>query len=162
LEDDPVIYEGELDEDSLRAFVNTHAHTQRTHGGSLSAHAGRHEMLDELAGKFVDANTDYDAPYANMVVGEARTIVALTTEPADMVTHYEYYLKAMDHGMKWIEHERLRLRRMLDKKEVGLDKLDNFEIRLNILNTFRHPDEEEHQQDTDGFPEYLETEHEEL
>lgn len=115
-------------EDFVKYFTNKQV-SFRTAEGGLSSGAGRIEALDKLAAKI---RTVSDIPEA---VSQLKHEAEKITEPTS-----KHYIRIADkivqNGVGYIQKEIDRLSGILSKKSVGQQKLDELQIKANILAVF--------------------------
>ncbi|OBZ89041.1 Protein disulfide-isomerase tigA [Choanephora cucurbitarum] len=127
---EPVAYEGGRTEAAFVEFLNKHCGTQRVVGGGFMPSAGRIKQLDELAIRFIkDANT-------------RQQVQAEAVEAAKKIgsRYANYYAKVMEkvlaQGESFLAIEKARLAKVAGSSDVTSAKLDDFNIRKNILAVF--------------------------
>eukprot|EP00010_Vexillifera_abyssalis_P006461 CAMPEP_0201547286 /NCGR_PEP_ID=MMETSP0173_2-20130828/3746_1 /ASSEMBLY_ACC=CAM_ASM_000268 /TAXON_ID=218659 /ORGANISM="Vexillifera sp., Strain DIVA3 564/2" /LENGTH=315 /DNA_ID=CAMNT_0047956285 /DNA_START=170 /DNA_END=1114 /DNA_ORIENTATION=- len=132
---DIIKYSGARDLESLVAFVNTQSGTKRLADGSLNSSAGRIQALDDIATRFMQAMGDQNAQEA--LIQEA---ALLKFENAAQAFSAKVYFRAMDkifqEGESYLSKETSRLQRMLDTGSISSKKADQFQQRINILESF--------------------------
>jgi len=132
---EPEDYDGERTEEAFVEFLNEKCGTKRVAGGGLSALAGRLPELDELATKFFDAT----AAVRQTIFKDASALAA-TVGPA--ASHYIRVMEKVVNGSEaYIEKEALRLATILKKRTLSPSKLDEIQVKANILNAFRKVEE---------------------
>ncbi|KAL9714096.1 hypothetical protein Ac2012v2_002404 [Leucoagaricus gongylophorus] len=126
---DGIPYEGGRSEADFVNYLNEKCGTQRKVGGGLNDRAGRLSSLDSLAHRFTSAGH----ASRQAIIDDARTL--LTSFPAA-----EQYLKFMEKvvnkGHDYIEKEHKRLTSILEKKTLMPVKLDELQIKANVLRAF--------------------------
>ncbi|KAI9477905.1 MAG: thioredoxin-like protein [Benjaminiella poitrasii] len=126
----PIAYSGARSEAAFVKFLNENAGTKRTVGGGLESDAGRISELDELVSRFMKEQ------------GKREEIHKEAQDVAKKVgTRYaNYYAKIMEkmltNGDKFLETEKQRLSKISKSDDVSSSKLDDFNIRQNILASF--------------------------
>ncbi|KAI8336478.1 thioredoxin-like protein [Blakeslea trispora] len=127
---EPIAYEGGRTEAAFVDFLNKHCGTQRVVGGGFMPSAGRIRTLDELAIRFIkDANT-------------RQQVQAEAVEAAKKIgsRYANYYAKVMEkvlaQGEEFLNTEKARLAKVAGSSDVTSAKLDDFNIRKNILAVF--------------------------
>ncbi|KXN89090.1 Protein disulfide-isomerase tigA [Leucoagaricus sp. SymC.cos] len=127
---DGIVYEGGRSEADFVSYLNEKCGTQRKVGGGLNELAGRLPSFDTLAQKFFTAA--HDARRA--IFDEARTLAETTGKEA------KQYLRVMDKVVNtsdaYIEKEIKRLSTILEKKTMAPSKLDEIQIKANVLRAF--------------------------
>jgi protein disulfide-isomerase A6 len=125
-------YEGGRELDDLLQHLNSNLNLDRLASGMLGGQAGKIAQLDQLAAKYLAAQ---DKP---ALLTHAQTIVASLSGPA--AKNGKFYVKFMElisnKGAEFVQTEKARLQRVIDGGNVSGKKLDDFTIRLNILNSF--------------------------
>ncbi|CAN6659870.1 hypothetical protein TRVA0_032S00166 [Trichomonascus vanleenenianus] len=124
---EPVPYAYGRSVDHFVDFVNERAGTARTVEGKLTDEAGRVASLDALARRVVGG-------------GEAavNSVVEAASQAAEKSAKwYGHYAKRIaDKGERYISKEIARLTKLMSGSSVGLDKQDEFKVKINILNVF--------------------------
>jgi len=122
-EKDPIPFTGRKTAEDLIDFVNDYCGTQRGLNGRLNGEAG---IVDEVAQIVEDFLTRGKKPH---YVGDM-----------EQVEGTRYYVWAMNEiaakGDDIVFSERDRLNALLDSGTLAPDKLDEFQIRVNILGVF--------------------------
>ncbi|KAI7892658.1 thioredoxin-like protein [Mucor mucedo] len=129
-ETEPVAYEGGRSEQAFVDFLNKKCGTHRVVGGGLEPVAGRIHKLDTLAIQFIK-----DAAAREKIQAEA------AQHAKEIGTRYaNYYAKIMEkvsqHGEDFLNTEKARLAKIANSDDVATSKLDDFNIRKNILAAF--------------------------
>ncbi|GAA5800047.1 hypothetical protein HPULCUR_005469 [Helicostylum pulchrum] len=129
-ESEPVAYEGGRTEQAFVDYLNKHCGTHRLVGGGLAPVAGRLQKMDELAIKFIKDTSARAQIHAEAV--EAAKEIG---------TRYaNYYAKIMEkviaNGEGFLATEKARLAKIASSDDVATSKLDDFNIRKNILAVF--------------------------
>jgi len=126
---DPVDYMSGRTEVAFLAFLKEHAGTHRVPGGSLDAEAGRIAELENLLKAGVDGGVE-------SVLGEAtRLAKAIGTKYA------QYYVRVMEKikaKPTFIKEEVKRLESLIARGNVAPEKIDDIQIRKNILSGSVH------------------------
>ncbi|ORE09204.1 disulfide isomerase [Rhizopus microsporus var. microsporus] len=129
-ESEPIPYEGARTEAAFIEFLNKHCKAHRAVGGGLQPTAGRIRDLDEKAIEFIKN------PAAREKIH--KEIADKVKEHASR--HARYYAKVMEkilaHGEDFLHKERTRLANIAKSEDVTNAKLDDFNIRKNILASF--------------------------
>lgn len=122
-ETDPITFSGKKTSEDLIDFINDYCGTQRGLNGRLSSEAG---IIDEVSQIVEDFLTK----------GKKPTYIS----DMEQVEGTQYYVKVMQQiskdGNSWIFSERKRLNEMLNSNTLSPDKLDEFQVRVNILGVF--------------------------
>ncbi|KAF5359143.1 hypothetical protein D9756_003414 [Leucocoprinus leucothites] len=135
---DGIAYEGGRSEADFVTYLNEKCGTQRKVGGGLNDQAGRLSSFDTLAQKFfAAAHSSRQA-----VFDEARTLATSSAQDA------KHYLKVMEKVVNtseaYIAKELKRLGSILEKRSLAPSKLDELQIKVNILRAFStEPKDEE-------------------
>ncbi|KAG2230610.1 thioredoxin-like protein [Thamnidium elegans] len=129
-ESEPVAYEGGRTEQAFVDYLNKHCGTHRLVGGGLAPVAGRIHKMDELAIKFIK-----DASARAQIHAEA------VEAAKEIGTRYaNYYAKIMEkviaNGEGFLATEKARLAKIASSDDIVASKLDDFNIRKNILAVF--------------------------
>jgi protein disulfide-isomerase A6 len=134
---EPVDYAGGRSEDDFVSFLNEQCGTQRAVGGGLTNLAGRLPEFDALANKFFVATSDArDSIY--------REALALAATAGATGKHYVKVMEKVVNGTEaYFEKEATRLKKILEKKNLAPQKLDEIKIKANILAAFAHEKFEE-------------------
>jgi len=134
---EPVDYAGGRSEDDFVSFLNEQCGTQRAAGGGLTNSAGRLPELDVLANKFFVATSDArDSIY--------REALALAATAGVTGKHYIKVMEKVVNGTEaYFEKEATRLKKILEKKNLAPQKLDEIKIKANILAAFANEKFEE-------------------
>jgi len=122
-------YEGSRDLAALVAAVNERAGTKRTVDGLFAAEVGRISALDELAEYFMSKKSER-ADY----VKKAEKAAAGTKTGSWYVKFMQAIVK---NGDDWVGKEELRLKGYVSDKKTDAKKIDDFSIRLNVLQAFK-------------------------
>lgn len=122
-ETDPIKYEGHKTADDLIDFINDYCGTMRGLNGRLHAEAG---VIDEVSQIVEDFITKGRRPQ-----------YISDMEQVDGTKYYVTVMKeVIGKGDSFITEERERLNKLLDSGSLSPDKLDEFQIRVNILSVF--------------------------
>jgi len=128
---DGIAYDGGREAGDLLYYVNTAAGTHRLMNGFLSDKAGLVTELSALSNQFVDASTDERTQLLNRAMKLSEEHVTSSGK-----IYVRYMESVIERGTDFIKTEVERLQRMVDSKSMTAQKIDEFTIRLNILNTF--------------------------
>lgn len=120
-------FDGQRDEAGIIEFINKKAGTSRLPGGKVSGTFGTIEELNELVKEYLTGD-------------DKTSVITKTKEAASKLKgkYAKYYGKVMGKLMKdakFVGSEITRLERIL-KGQLTPKKLDDFNIRLNILRLF--------------------------
>jgi protein disulfide-isomerase A6 len=122
-------FEGSRDLSALVAAVNERAGTKRTPEGLFASEVGRISNLDELAEYFISKK------------GERADYVKKAEKAAAGTTTGSWYVKFMQailkNGDEWVSKEEARLKGYVSDKKADAKKIDDFSIRLNVLQAFK-------------------------
>jgi len=126
-------YEGNRDLEALVSFVNEKAGTQRKSDGMLNEKAGKIEELDELARKFVSKSDEEK----EKILEETRIVAA--DKGRQGLIYVRYMERILKDGASYADNEGNRLKRMLttSSNSIQSEKKDDFQIRLNIVESFK-------------------------
>ncbi|KAF8638249.1 hypothetical protein AX17_002271 [Amanita inopinata Kibby_2008] len=128
---EPVDYSGKRSEEDIVKFLNEHCGTHRAAGGGLNDEAGRVPEFDALASKFFAAAA---ADAKGAIYKEA---VALAKGSEAKAQHYLKVMEKVVNGSAgYIEKESKRLDSILKKRTLSDVKLDEIQIKSNILRAF--------------------------
>lgn len=122
-------YNGGRETPDFINFLNDKAGASRTASGLLSDNAGKIASLDKIAAEFAKADS---AARAKLLKDAENT--------ADKSEAAEIYVRTMKKMMEQSDYatkESTRLQRVLDSGSVADSRLDNFKLRLNVLNSFK-------------------------
>ncbi|KAI8984046.1 thioredoxin-like protein [Mycotypha africana] len=129
-ESDPISYEGPRTEAGFIEFLNEKCGTQRKVGGGVEATVGRIRELDELAIRFMKDVKEREQIHSKAVDVSKK----LNTRYA------KYYAKMMEKmiekGDVFLNTEKARLTKIASSDDIVPSKLDDFNIRQNILAVF--------------------------
>jgi len=123
-------YNGGRELTDLVKHINEQAGTKRLENGNYEETVGRHDTLDALAKKFVNKD------------GDREKIAKEAEEEATKLgdKNYEWYGKFMrvslKRGDEFLSKEKERVSTLLSSGGVESSKLDEFTVRLNVLNAF--------------------------
>lgn len=134
--DKPEVYEGPRTEEALVEFLNKKCGKHRAVGGGLNEKAGTNEELDNVTQRFMKAEGEHQ----KKLFGEANRL-ALSVGPTS-----DYYIKVMakivvDGDKKYAEKENARLNKILKKRALHPDKLDDIRKKINVLQAFVKPED---------------------
>lgn len=122
-ESEPIKYTGRRTSEDLIDFINDYCGTQRGLNGRLNSEAG---VIDEVSQIVEDFLTKGKRPQY--------------IKDMEDVEGTQYYVWVMNQvikeGDEFINKEKNRLNEMLDAGVVSPEKLDEFQIRVNILSVF--------------------------
>jgi len=122
-EPEPVQFTGRRTSEDLLDFINDYCGTQRGLNGRLNSEAG---LVDEVSQIVEDFLTKGKKPHY--------------ISDMEQVEGTKYYVWVMNEVIKngdgFIQQERNRLNALLDSGTLTPDKLDEFQIRVNILGVF--------------------------
>ncbi|KAI9353146.1 thioredoxin-like protein [Pilaira anomala] len=130
-ESEPIAYEGGRTEKAFVDYLNKHCGTHRLVGGGLEATAGRIETLDKLVTQFMKDTSGREKIHAEAVKAAQ-----------EIGTRYaNYYAKIMEkvlgQGEAFLKTEKARLAKIASSDDVATSKLDDFNMRQNILAAFQ-------------------------
>ncbi|KAI0338048.1 protein disulfide isomerase [Trametopsis cervina] len=129
--ENPKNYDGGRTEEDIVEFLNKQAGTHRTPGGLLNEQAGRHPEFDSMASRFLVAAADT----RNTLYKDAQLFAQATGGK------YKYYIKVMEKVLNgtegYVDKETARLGKILAKRSLSPQKLDEVKIKANILNSFK-------------------------
>jgi protein disulfide-isomerase A6 len=122
-EPEPIKFTGRRTSEDLIDFINDYCGTQRGLNGRLNSEAG---LIDEVSQIVEDFLTKGKKPHY--------------ISDMEQVEGTKYYVWVMNEvlqkGDGFIATERNRLNQLLDSGTLSPDKLDEFQIRVNILGVF--------------------------
>ena len=122
-EDGPITFEGKRTAEDLIDFINDYCGTQRGLNGRLNSEAG---VIDEVSQIVEDFVTKGKKPH-----------YVSDMENVEGTKYYVWVMnEVMNKGDDFIFQERDRLNKLLDSGTLAPDKLDEFQIRVNILGVF--------------------------
>lgn len=128
--EDPVPYRfGRSVDDFVQFFIDKKA-SFRTADGGLAPEAGRIEALDTLAANIVSADSIAEAveqfkQQATQSTGDTAKLYVRIAE------------KILEKGADYVQKETKRVSGIVAKKVVSQDKLDELQVKLNILDAFK-------------------------
>jgi protein disulfide-isomerase A6 len=126
---EPVTYEGGRDLAALVTAVNDRAGTQRDNEGLFKPLVGRISELDELAEYFMAKKNE-----RKQLLAKAETAAAGTATGS----WYVKFMQAVNKkGDDWVSLEDTRLRGYVNDKKTDAKKIDDFSVRLNVLQAFK-------------------------
>ncbi|KAJ2782367.1 hypothetical protein H4R18_002300 [Coemansia javaensis] len=146
-----VEYDGSRSLEDLVAFVNKHAGTQRTAEGLLDQRAGRLEMLDAIARKYLAAS---EAQRVKLIAKARRA--ADKIKDKTQAKFAEYYVKVMEKmasASDFASKEAERLANVVKTGAISASKLDGFTIRQNVLKVFLGKDSSEGEEQSEAASE---------
>ncbi|OHT01831.1 hypothetical protein TRFO_07400 [Tritrichomonas foetus] len=122
-EPDPITFTGKKTAEDLIDFINDYCGTQRGLNGRLNSEAG---VIDDVAQIVEDFLTKGKKPhYINDI------------ELYEGTKYYAWVMREiLDKGDDFVFDEKKRLNEMLDAGTLSPDKIDEFQIRVNILGVF--------------------------
>lgn len=122
-ETDPITFTGKKTSEDLIDFINDYCGTQRGLNGRLNSEAG---VIDEVSQIIEDYLTKGKKPH-----------YISDMEQVEGTSYYVWVMKAIaDKGNDFIFTERKRLSDMLNSDTLSPDKIDEFQVRINILGVF--------------------------
>ena len=122
-EPDPIPYTGKRTAEDLIDFINDYCGTQRGLNGRLNSEAG---VIDEVSQIVEDFLTKGKKP--NYISD---------MEQFEGTKYYVWVMKEVsEKGNDFIFSEKKRLNEMLDSGTLSPDKIDEFQVRVNILGVF--------------------------
>jgi len=112
--------------------LNDKTESHRTQSGRLDSDAGTSHDLNEFAHEFVGSSDRAG------LISQAESIVAgLKGHDAENAEWYVKYMRAIEkRGNDFITSEKERLEGLLNSRSAAGTKLDEFNIRQNVLNKF--------------------------
>jgi len=124
-------YAGGRTLDDLVSFINERAGKERNSDGSLTTEAGRLPQFDDLVTKF--KNGDRTGALA-----QAKTLASSLSglEARLAAVYIRIFEKIAAGDENFASEESGRVSRMLESGSVKAAKADEFQMRLNILNSF--------------------------
>jgi protein disulfide-isomerase A6 len=125
----PEDYQGGRSLTELVDTVNTKAGTKRKDNGLFQDTVGRVAALDELAEHFMSKKSERAA-----LVGKAEKEAAGTATGSWYVKFMQAITKK---GDGWVAQEEVRLNGYVNDKKTDAKKMDDFSVRLNILQAFK-------------------------
>jgi protein disulfide-isomerase A6 len=128
----PEDYNSGRDIEDLVKFLNNKAGTHRTSDGQLDDEYGLEESLTKISSQFLAADESKRAELLEEAKNNAKS--AKNKKAAD------YYIKTMEKviakGDDYVQKEKTRLTKIMSSGNVAAANIDNFKLRLNILNKF--------------------------
>lgn len=129
---EPTAYEGDRSPQAFIDFLNEKCGTFRKIGGGLLPQAGRIATLDDLAAKYLAA----DSAQREQILKEAEQFIAADKE----LSTFDYYIRAMKNvntkGNEWVAKEKTRINKILESGNMQPTKVDEMQIKHNILSMF--------------------------
>eukprot|EP01094_Clydonella_sp_ATCC50884_P020761 TRINITY_DN437_c0_g1_i3.p1 TRINITY_DN437_c0_g1~~TRINITY_DN437_c0_g1_i3.p1 ORF type:complete len:379 (-),score=160.69 TRINITY_DN437_c0_g1_i3:208-1272(-) len=117
--------------EDLVQFVNSRAEKFRTPDGGLTAEAGRIVVMDDIAEDFQEGD------HASALERARTEAAALTGVQARIGKVYVRVMEKIAAGeTDYVEKEVQRITRMLETSAVKPAKVDEFQMRLNVLSLF--------------------------
>jgi len=117
--------------EDMVSFINEKAGTQRNADGSLTSDAGRVGALDDLIG----AASAIDASFVATITAAA---ASLTGKDALLGKNYVTIAqKIVEKGADYVEKESARLTKMSANPSVVPESKTNFQMKLNVLESYR-------------------------
>jgi len=129
---EPELYEQARDLDSLVAEVNRRAGTKRTTTGLFQSEVGRIAELDSLASTFV---RDLKSRDKSLKEAEA---ASKGSKDANAEWYVKYMRAIEKKGDVFVSQEKSRLEGYLADGKTDSKKIDEFSIRINILDAFKN------------------------
>lgn len=122
-EDDYIEYNGKKTAEDLIDFINDYCGTQRNLNGRLNSEAGVIDEVSQIVEDFLTGGKTVN--YINEM------------EQIEGTKYYVWVMKEIiNKGDKFILEEKERLNQLLDSGNISPDKIDEFQIRVNILSVF--------------------------
>ena len=122
-ETDPITFSGKKTAEDLIDFINDYCGTQRGLNGRLNSEAG---VIDEVSQIVEDYLTKGKKPH-----------YISDMEQVEGTSYYVWVMKTIaEKGNDFIFTEKKRLNDMLNSNTLSPDKIDEFQVRLNILSVF--------------------------
>ncbi|KAH0788511.1 putative protein disulfide-isomerase A6 [Histomonas meleagridis] len=122
-ESDYITYSGKKTAEDLIDFINDYCGTQRGLNGRLNSEAG---IIDEVSQTVEDFITKGKK---QMYLNEMKQV--------EGTKYYQWVMEEIiQKGEKFVAEERERLNKLLDSGTLAPDKIDEFQIRVNILGVF--------------------------
>jgi len=127
--DKPDDFSGGRSLTELVTAVNSRAGTKRADDGSYAPDVGRVAALDDLAELFMAKK------------GDRSSLIAKAEKEAKGNENGAWYIKFMNaiqkKGDDWVSQEESRLKGYIADKKADSKRLDDFSIRLNVLQAFK-------------------------
>jgi len=125
-------YEGGRELEAFVDYINSKTGTKRQSNGRYQSDVGHVSALDELVKGYAKA-TDKEAIEAKI----KQVAGSLTGDDAKHAAHYLRTAATLKSKPDYITTERERLSRMMDNPSLTSNKVDEFQIRYNILGAFQ-------------------------
>ncbi|KAI8875696.1 thioredoxin-domain-containing protein [Backusella circina FSU 941] len=132
-EEEPFVYEGERTEFAFIEFLNKRCGTQRTVGGGLAPTVGRIEALDALAIAFITQ------PSARETLHQQALTLAQEYKTRYALYYAKLMEKVLEKGDSFLKTEKARIEKIISSEDIIPAKLDDFNMRKNILAVFNTP-----------------------
>lgn len=138
-DEEPAKYTGGRRVADFVSFLNEEANLSRNVDGTLGANAGRYKNLDAISHKFVEASeevrlsllAELDA-FVKKVSGNDGSV-----KEAFSGKIYQRFANKISTGpVEYLNKEIARLSKIISKGALKSSKLDELQIKLNILNSF--------------------------
>lgn len=120
---DPVPYSGGRDVNGFTTFLVEHGASARKPDGSLGPTAGRVPALDELAAKAIA-----DKAALEKLADEAKKL--------GNDVYSRIAAKVSENGGAYIKKEAARVAKLVSSGNANADKLDQLQVKLNVLKAF--------------------------
>jgi len=132
----PIQYESDRELETLVAYVNTNAGTDRQSDGTLGPNSGLVEELKPIASDFHNKAADIDT-----LISRAQEISkSVKPEDSTQAQLYVKFLERIKTKPQFLESEIERLKKLISGGAITTSKRDEFSKRLNILVSFNTPE----------------------
>lgn len=132
--EEPEKYTGARKVEAIVAFLNEASGLHRNVDGSLGETAGRVQILDAIAHQFVDASEDIRVNLLSKINAIAEDSAAKVASSAKI---YKRFADKISVGsVEYLNKEIKRLSSIISKGALKSTKLDELQIKLNILKAY--------------------------
>ncbi|KAI8604832.1 thioredoxin-like protein [Dissophora ornata] len=130
-------YEGGRNENDFVLFINKRAGTKRIAGGRLSLDAGRIKQLDDIAERFLQA----DSPEEKKELSKEGIKLAESLKSSDEnAQQYERLFEKVLESPEFVQTESARLKQLIKSSTASETNIDDLSIHQNILSAFSSGD----------------------
>lgn len=132
-DEEPEVYNGGRKVDDIVAWVNARVGLSRNVDGTLGSDAGRVALLDNVAQSFIKASADV----RETLLKDFEIISSgLSEKEAAFAKIYRRFADKINASEAYLEKESKRLGNIIGKGQLKSSKLDELQIKRNILQAF--------------------------
>lgn len=132
-DEEPSIYNGGRKAADFVSYLNEAAGLSRNVDGTLGPDAGRFRKFDAISHQFVDASKEVRA---TLLAKLTEGLEKLSAQEAASVIIYKRFAEKINGSGEYLNKEIKRLSNIISKGALKSSKLDELQIKLNILKTF--------------------------